>query len=369
MKRPSRPMNSRQRVLLALNHQAPDRIPIDFWASPAVIEDLERKLSLSYEGFLDRYDVDLRYIEGPRYIGPTLAHGEDIWGVRRSSVKVTRDACAEVYQEVTISPLAGMDSVAEIAAYRHWPSPDWFDYSCIEEQCDRILAGERVVVFMGDRLNRIAQLKPAMYVRGAEDIFMDMAVRPELAACIFGRIKAFYLEYLTRILEAGKGKIDIVLTGDDFGAQHNLLVSPAMWHEHLAPGFREYIERVHAHQARCMHHTCGAVAGLIPDMLACGLDVLQSCQPEAGGMEMSVLKAAHGKHICFQGGISIQKTLPFGTPADIREEVEALADLFRDDGGYIFCTAHNIQADTSVANIVALMEAYHEFGRREAAGA
>ena len=112
-----------------------------------------------------------------------------------------------------------------------------------------------------------------------------------------------------------------------------------------------------------MHHTCGSVVDLIPDMVECGLDVLQSIQPEAADMSLAELKARFGQELCFHGGISIQRTMPFGTPDDVRREVKGIADTVKPDGGYIFCTAHNIQADTSVENVQALMKAYHEYGR------
>ncbi|MGQ9662286.1 MAG: uroporphyrinogen decarboxylase family protein [Kiritimatiellia bacterium] len=357
-------MNSRERTCLALSHKPADRIPIDFWASSAAIRKLEQGLGLPYSEFLEHYDVDLRYIEGPRYTGPSLESGEDIWGVRRSLVSVGRASTGEIYQEVTTPPLSSAESVDQILKYPHWPDPEWFDYSTVEKQCDRIRRANRVVVFMGDRLNRVAQLKPAMYLRGTEEIFLDMAMRPEVARAIFAKIRSFYLGYLERILQAAKGLIDIVLMGDDFGAQQGMLISPEMWREFLMPGFREYIELIKAHGAVAAHHTCGAVAPIIPDMIRCGLDVLQSLQPEAAGMVLTELKARFGARLCFHGGVSIQRILPFGSPEAIRRHVEEIALLFKDTGGYIFCTAHNIQADTPVRNIVTLMEAYLEYGRR-----
>jgi uroporphyrinogen decarboxylase len=119
---------------------------------------------------------------------------------------------------------------------------------------------------------------------------------------------------------------------------------------------------IRSHGARVMHHTCGSVAEIIPDMIECGLDVLQSVQPEAANMSLTGLKERFGEALCFHGGISIQRTMPFGSPEDIRREVRNIADVFRSDGGYIFCTAHNIQADTPVENVVTLMEAYLEYG-------
>jgi uroporphyrinogen decarboxylase len=173
----------------------------------------------------------------------------------------------------------------------------------------------------------------------------------------------FYLGYLERILEAAEGKIDVLVSGDDFGIQQGLLVSAQMWDEFLRDGFAAYIGLVKSHGVKTMHHSCGSVAPLIPRLIACGLDILQSLQPEARGMDISDLKAKHGSQLAFQGGVSIQRTMPFGTPEGIRAEVKNLAEAAGKGGGYIFGTAHNLQADVPVENVQALMRAYHEYGQ------
>ena len=356
-------MNSRERTFLALEHKPGDRIPIDCWASRSLIKKLEEAFGCSYEHFLDRHDVDLRYISGPEYMGPPLGAGRDIWGVERVTVHVGDKGRRESYSELAVSPLASARNVDDIRNYPHYPSPDWFDYRAIERQCDEIRNKGRVVVFMGDRLNRVAQLKPAMYLRGAENIFTDLALHEDMARVLFEKIRDFYQTYVKRILEAARGKIDIVLTGDDFGAQNGLLMSPEMWRQFIRPGFAEYVALIKEYGAKAMHHTCGSVLEIIPDLIDCGLDILQSLQPEACGMALADLKAKYGSRLCFHGGVSIQRTLPFGSPAEVRREVKRIADLFRHDGGYIFCTSHNIQADTPLANVESLFHAYHEHGR------
>jgi uroporphyrinogen decarboxylase len=105
------------------------------------------------------------------------------------------------------------------------------------------------------------------------------------------------------------------------------------------------------------------VVEIIPDMIDCGLDVLQSIQPEAAHMSLAALRARFGASLCFHGGISIQRTMPFGTPEEIRREVSQIAHTVGTGGGYIFCTAHNIQADTSIENVQTLLRAYHSYGR------
>ncbi|MBT7698978.1 MAG: hypothetical protein HN700_01680 [Verrucomicrobia bacterium] len=356
-------MTSRDRTFQALEHRLGDRIPIDFWATAAVAQHLETTCGKPYKEFLDDYDVDLRYIEGPTYIGPPLAPATDIWGVQRAAVAAGAPGQSESYSEVTVPPLAAAESPEDVEAYAQWPHPDMFDYDVIEAQCDAILEEDRVVVFMGDRLNRVAQFKPAMYLRGTENIFFDLAANPAVAEATFRKVREFYLGYLERILLASNSKIDIVLTGDDFGAQNGLLISADMWRQFIRPGFADYIDLIKRHKTLAMHHTCGSVVDIIPDMIECGLDILQSIQPEAGGMSLANLKEMFGKDLCFHGGVSIQKTMPHGSRDDIRREVKAIADMAKQDGGYIFCTSHNIQADTPVESIVTLMDAYLEFGR------
>jgi uroporphyrinogen decarboxylase len=360
-------MDSRERTLLALGHQEPDRVPIDCWLSTGTIRKVAGPGRPGLEEFLDAHDVDLRYIEGPRYIGPALRGDRDLWGVPRVAVHVPlRDGAAEhheTFHEVSSSPLADCRSPEDVEAYPDWPSPDWFDYGATEAQCDAVRNAGRVAVFMGDRLNRIAQLKPAMYLRGAARIFLDLAESPDMADAVFGRIRAFYLAYETRILESARGKIDILCTGDDFGGQNGLLVSPQAWRRHFGPGFASYLSVAKDAGVRVMHHTCGAVRELIPDLMARGLDILQSLQPEAAGMDPAALKAEFGRELSFQGGISIQQVLPRCSPREVREHVRGVFEALAPGGGYLAGTSHNIQADTPLENIEALFAAYRDFGR------
>ena len=361
-------MDSRERVFKALDFEEPDRVPIDLWISKGFKRKVLSAVSLSEEALFDAHDVDLRYIDGPAYIGPALrsfADGtdEDIWGVRRATVTLQLRDGVETYEEVAQSPLAGMNTVEEIEGYDHWPSPDWFDYSVVEAQCEKIRARGRVAVFQGDRMNRLAQLKPAMYLRGVEQIFIDMCAEPEIAEAVFRKVRSFYCSYAERIFEAARGKIDILLMGDDFGSQNGPLVSPAMWIQFLGKGFADYVSLAKSHGIRVMHHTCGSVRPIIPLMIERGLDVLQSVQPEAFDMDPRMLKREFGDKLAFHGGMSIQRTLPFGTKEEIRREVKDRVEAFAPGGGYILCTAHNIQADTPVENALALLDAYREFGR------
>ncbi len=362
-------MDSRERVALALAHKEPDRVPIDYWAAPEVTGRLLRRFRLSTaEELLERFGVDFRYIEGPAYVGPkSRVHPdgsvEDHWGVPRVRVSVGSGGQATAYQEVVQFPLAGAGSVDDIRSYPKWPSPDWFDYGPVRRQVAEARRTGKVAVFMGDRLNRCAQLKPAMYLRGVEQILLDLALNPEIAQALFERIAAFYLEYARRTFEAADGGIDIFMMGDDFGTQTGPLVSPEMWRRFLRPGFQAFVALARGFGLTVAHHTCGSVEPLIPDLIECGLDILNPLQPDVLGMDHAGLKRRFGSRLAFHGGISIQRTLPFGTPDDVREEVRERFRTLAPGGGYIFCTAHNIQPDTPLANIEALFDAYRAFGR------
>jgi uroporphyrinogen decarboxylase len=363
-------MDSRTRVARALSHTEPDRVPIDYWASPEVTAKLLHRFGFpSKEALLQHFGVDLRYIDGPAYIGPETvvrADGlkEDHFGVPRRRVSYGEGDQKGTYSEVAAFPLEGATSVEEVERYPKWPSADWFDYEPVREQARRARELGKTVVFMGDRLNRCAQLKPAMYLRGVDQILMDLYMNPDIARAIFRRITAFYCEYMRRTLEAAQGNIDIVFTGDDFGTQQNTFMSNETWREMLGEGFRCFIDIGHEFGCKVAHHTCGSIVGLIPEFISCGLDILNSLQPDVQGMDYERIKAEFGRHIAFHGGISIQKTLPYGTAEDVRNEVRDRIAKLADRGGYILCTAHNIQTDTPLENIEALFQAYAEFGVR-----
>jgi len=357
-------MGCRERALAAVNHQEPDRVPIDFWAVPEIMDRLQRHYGTPDRETLLRYlGVDFRVHRGPSYIGLDMrrhADGtvEDLWGVRRQVVTFGEGEKRGTYKELAFSPLASATTVREIETYR-WPSPDWWDYSRIAEECTRYSG--YCVVYAGDRLDRTAQLKTAMYLRGIDQILIDLVENPALVECMLAHINAYYLEYNRRVFEAAQGRIDIFMMGDDFGMQEGPMMSIAMWRRYFERGFRAYIDLAHRYGIRVMHHTCGGVRPLIPLFIDAGLDILQSLQPRAAGMDLGGLKRDFGRDLVLHGSMDIQRTLPFGTPDDVRAEVRQRLEVGKPSGGFIICTAHNIQVDVPLANVLALVETYQEY--------
>ncbi len=361
-------MDSRERVFLALAHEMPDRVPIDYWATAEINDTLRTHYGFSdQEQLLQHFDVDFRYIEGPQYIGPECtirADGskEDHFGVPRRPVSYGQGSKGGTYSEVTEYPLEKMTSPEEIINYSKWPQVQWFDYERVREQARLARKTGKVVVFMGDRLNRCALFKPAMYVRGIEQILVDLYLNPEIAKTIFTQIAIFYTEYLRRTLQAAEGNIDIVFTGDDFGTQDNTFMPVPLWRNLIRDGFKQFIDIGHEFGCKVAHHTCGSIISLIPDFIDCGLDILNPLQPDVRGMDYKKIKAKFGNDISFHGAISIQKTMPYGSTEEVRREVQDRIEKLSANGGLILCTAHNIQADTSLENVEALFNAYREFG-------
>jgi uroporphyrinogen decarboxylase len=368
-------MNSLQRFHALFNPTSStknvknDRILVDYWASNDVTQRLLNYYHLnSKEELLNRWDIDFRYIEGPRFIGPPLkihADGSenDIWGVIRRFVSYGSADAQGSYENVLKSPLEQATSVEEVESYS-WPNPDWFDYSVIEKQCDLVHAQNRVVMFMGDRLNRIAQLKPMMYIRGMAKTYVDLAKKDSpIFQAILSHITSFYNEYLLRILKAANGKIDVLVTGDDFGQQDGLLCSPLTWRNKLLPGFRNYIQlakRIDPH-LKVMHHTCGSVFPIIEDMIQAGLDILNPIQPKTANMDHTQLQLKFGDRLIFHGGVSLQGPLRFGSPAEIAQEVKECCRTLGKQGRYIICSAHNFNIDIPLQNINALFESYKKY--------
>ncbi|MBN1945752.1 MAG: hypothetical protein JW797_08740 [Bradymonadales bacterium] len=359
-------MTHRERVLAAIDHRQPDRVPFDYWAVSEVTDRLCRELGIAgKEGLLEHFGVDLRYVPGPSFVGLERRSfeggvSEDLWGVKRKRIEVKTDRFTWSYKHVVESPLAGAETVADIERYPGWPSPDWWDYSTIADQCEQV--GGYAVVNHGDRLDRTAQLKTMMYLRGMEQIYVDLARNPALIDAMLERIRAYYLEYNERVFRQIQGKADIFMMGDDFGTQQGPMMSLATWRRFFREGFRRYIELAHRYGLKVMHHSCGSVKYLMGELIDAGLDILQALQPRARDMDLAALKREYGEHLTFHGSIDIQQTLPLGTPADVEREVRERIQAAGGSGGFIIGTAHNLLPEVPTANILALYEACQRYG-------
>jgi uroporphyrinogen decarboxylase len=347
-------LNSKERVKTALEHRKPDRLPVDYWATSEVTTRLISELKLdSEEELLLQLGSDCRYLN-PEYVGPVYEPDSDgawrdIWGVWRRQISYGGGS----YDEVSCSPLAGVDSLAAIEDYQ-WPKAEWFDFSRMKK--DARALSDFYLINAADRLNRTSVLKAAIYLRGMDTIMMDLAINPELATAMFEHIARFYLDCNRAMFEAAGQQLDMFFMGDDFGTQSGLLVSPRMWQDFFAPHLKSFCQQAHEYDLQVMLHSCGAVSEILSGLAECGVDVINPVQPGAAGMEPKSIKNRFGKDLSFHGAIDVQQTLPNGSPADVRAEVRARFEDLGRDGGYIVCPSHNFQPDVPTANILALYQ-------------
>jgi len=366
-------MNSKQRVLAAIAHRSPDRVPVDYWAVPEVTEILLKKFGIEKENdLLNRLEVDLRYVK-PSYIGSEFKEQPDgslhrklpdgtfvdIWGVKRKKVNWGRGS----YLEVIESPLRDANNVKEIKNYT-WPRVEAFDYQSISRQCSKYK--DLAIILTGDRLTtRASVFKLAMYLRGMDKLLMDLALNPKLVEALVAKLLEFHLEHNRRVFEAAAKEIDIFMLGDDFGAENGLLLSPPMFRRFFKPPLGCLIDLAKKFNLKTMIHSCGAVREIIPDFIEMGLDILNPIQIRAKGMDPENLKREFGRDICFHGSIDVQKELPFRTPDEIRKIVRSRIKILGKSGGFILAPSHNLQPDIPVDNIVTMYEAEREYTKRE----
>jgi uroporphyrinogen decarboxylase len=351
MPRPEK-LSGRERVQLALAHQTTDRIPIAMVCSginPPAYQELEKYLQrergLSVAEYITPL-IDIRSV-APEYVGPPLAAGEDIWGVRRKAVSYG----AGSYDEIDYYPLATAAGIDDLMRHR-WPSPDWFDYSVLPA---RIAAAQAD----GDPCLMVANgniFESSWYMRGFERMFMDFVLEPELAHSILQSVTEFYVEYFRRVLAAAAGAVDLVFTADDIGGQQGLLMSLKMWEEFIKPQHRQLNHAIHEFGVKVIYHSDGAIMDAVAGLIDMGIDVLQALQFSAKGMDPAMLKSRYGDKLCFEGGVSVQTTLPFGSRQDVAQEVQNLISVLGANGGYILGPSHAIQAGTPPENITALFD-------------
>ena len=383
-------MTSRERVLAALNHRAPDRVPIDLggnqtgihkFAYQALLEhlgindeltimDAVQQLAKPCEEVLERFHVDTRYVaagaaadfEGTivtcRRQGRTWHDLTDEFGVRWS---MPDDQ--PLYMDITHHPLAGA-SIAEIADY---PFPKGDDAGRFEGLRDRAmeLKNETPYAVVSGISGVVYEI--CWYMRGLEEWFVDMLRQPEFCEAVLDQTLRFWMDWFRVFLDEVGDVVDVIMIGDDLAGQQGPLFGPSLYRRLVKPRQKRLVQYIRSRtEAKIWYHTCGSCVQYIPDLLDNGIDVLNPVQISADNMSPADLKARFGDRLAFWGGsIDAQHVLPSGSPEEIRQEVRRNLEIWKPDGGYVFNNVHNIQAGVPPENIVALYEAAYEYGFRE----
>lgn len=351
-------MNHKERVLAAVSHRTPDRVPIDYSAHPKLHEAVLHHLGLPPEADLAALlGVDLRGV-GPGicrqasplcYADPTREVTDDgllvdLWGV---GFRVTSTPTGE-YVDLAHSPLTGLSDEAELDAHGFMEPGDW-DYSGIT---DAGRAQSEFCVWAHSR----GTFEISWFLRGLDGFLTDLALEPGRACGLMDRVQERLRERLTRVLDAGGDTIDMVEYNDDVGGQSGLVMSPAMWRQYLRPRIARVFELIHSRGKIVRYHSCGSIRPIIPDLVDIGLQVLNPIQPLAAAMDPIELKREFGQELTLHGGIDVQQLLPNGSASEVRERVARLRDVLAEGGGWIACSSHAMQPDTPPENVVALYE-------------
>jgi uroporphyrinogen decarboxylase len=370
-------MTSRERLLTALAHKEPDRVPRDLGGTvtgimatvyrellahlgleeEVVINDLKQQLAAPSEAVLQRLGIDTRYIfpREPRSWTPEIREEAtgyeytDVWGIEMRLPKEHGH-----YYDMVRHPLAEL-KVEDLDRY-DWP--DMRDPGITDglaEQARRLY--EETEYALTTRVWG-SMFERAWYLRGLERFFMDLVTDERFAHALLDKLLELNMAFFDGYLKAVGPYVQVVLCGDDLGSQRGPLISPVLYRKYIKPRQRELFRFVRERtKAYLFLHTCGSVYEFIPDLIEVGVQILNPIQVSAAEMDPKRLKDEFGQQLCFWGAVDTQYTLPFGTPHQVRSEVHHRIRELGRGGGYVLCAVHNIQTGVPPENIVAMYEA------------
>ncbi len=418
-------MTSRERVLAALSHRDPGRVPVDFGGTAvtgihvscvAALRDhygLERRPVKVHEPYqmLGLVEEDLAEALGLDVVGvcprkTMFGFLNENWMPFRmddglevlvpGGFRTTRDGNGDtlIYPEgdTSVPPSGRMpkggyffDSIIRQEPFDEDdlnPEDNLEEFGPAAEEDIRHLAdsargaragGRAVIAVAGGTAFGDIALVPAPFlkrpkgVRGVAEWYMMTSARPDFIHAVFSRQCEAAIANLERIHRAVGDLVDVVMVcGTDFGTQKSTFCSVATFRELYFPYYKRVNDWIHRHTDwKTFKHSCGAVERFIPSFIDAGFDILNPVQCSAAGMEAGHLKSTYGDRLVFWGGgVDTQKALPFGSPAEVRRQVLERCEIFSKGGGFVFNTIHNIQAQTPVENIAAMVDAVNEFNGR-----
>ncbi|MHC4693601.1 MAG: uroporphyrinogen decarboxylase family protein [Planctomycetota bacterium] len=399
-------MTSRERILAALKHREPDRVPVDFSGhrssgiaamaypklreflglppKPVRVYDVIQQLAIVDEDVLDRFGVDTIELgrgfaldeeswspwtlpDGTPCLVPSWTHIErddGRWVIRSKTGRVfAQMPDGTLYFEQTHYPFLDGDDLQNISTALEesmWTAvaspPGPIDSQSLSEGAKRLReeTGRAIIGLFGGNLFEIGQ-----FLYRNDQFMMLLAAEPKHANDFLDKLVEIHLANLEKFLSAVGEYIDIILFGDDLGMQTGPMISPQMYRELFKP--RHKLLWNHAKKladVKVMLHCCGGVLELMPDLIEAGVDAINPVQISCSGMDAGRLKAEFGKDITFWGGgCDTRDILPNDTPQQVAENVKEQVRILRPGGGFVFQQVHNILANIPPANIVAMFDA------------
>jgi uroporphyrinogen decarboxylase len=384
---PRETMTSRQRLLAALDHRQPDRVPIDLGGNQTGIHKLPyqallrhlgiedelsimdpvQQLARPCEAVLERFHVDTRYIAAGAaadWRGGIVTCRRDgrVWHDLTDEFGVTWSMPDEqpLYMDISRHPLA----TATLDDLRGYPFPKGDDPGRFAGLRDRALHLKRETPYAVVSGISGVVYETCWYLRGLEQWFMDLLTEPEFCEALLDQTLRFWMDWFRVFLAEVGDLVDVIMIGDDLAGQSGPLFRPEIYHRLVKPRHKTLVQFIRSRtKAKIWYHTCGACREFIPELVDNGIDILNPVQISAAGMDPARLKQEYGSRLSFWGGsIDAQHTLPSASPEVIRDEVRRNLEIWKPGGGYVFNNVHNIQPGVPPENIVAMYDAAYEFG-------
>lgn len=374
-------LTHRERVIKALNHEEPDRVPIDLFFHAGMLTDasyfalkqhlglegdiapFRKGLGANYydERMLEAFDIDFRrvFFEPADELTPLNDEESqfvDAWG--------TVFVSGPGYVHPAGPPLTEIDSIEGLRDYP-WPKPEQFGrIEGLKEQARHLYQDTDYAVVLRRPGIRGGLLDQGGNLRGMEQFMMDLALMPDYARTMMEILAEIYAGVYALALKEVGPYVQLVEAQDDLGAQLQPLISPTTWREVIKPSQKYIFDTIHrlAPHAKIVFHTDGNVYPLIPDLIEVGVDVLNPIQPSARLMDSARLKAEFGDRLCFHGAMDVQTVLnqdEATVRADVRRRIQALGP----GGGFILAPCNHIQHDIPPENVVAMYAEARAFGQ------
>lgn len=336
---------------MAIAHEEPDRVPVCATYVPEVSDKLVQKyhpqgdlgvaLGNDMVKIASGLENSFYYKDTPEYLCP--------YGITWRNISNETGHFSEIHKH----PLAGDEQKI-------------YDYVMPKaaDAADVIAATQKAVADYGKDYWIIGSCQCSMfeaswYLRGLDTFMMDLAMGEDYVDVLLDKVMQYPLDMGLKFIDLG---VDMVWLGDDIATQRNMMLSPAMWRQYFKPRYAALFAQFKRRNPniKLCYHSCGNLQDVVDDLVEIGLDVLNPIQPMA--MNPAEFKKRFGKKITMYGTMDVQKVLPFGTPAEVRGEVQSLVRDCAPGGGFILSPAHHIQSDTSVENVEAFYAAAREFG-------
>lgn len=378
-------ITSRDRVVTALQHREPDRVPISFGGlhdsihlyghralkkhlrlegGEDIIQDPFQQIVFPDARLLDLFRSDIVPVYAKPAAEFSLAYRDegqnttymDEWGTKYRKPKESG-----LYYDFERHVFSGK-SIDEIRSH---PFPDPAHPSRFEGLRDKV---QKLLIETDKAIVAYAPTggvyEHTYWLRGIEETFSDMVDNIELLELLAERILEWMLAFWEAYLREIGDLVQVVQIGDDLGGQYGPLFSPKLYRTVFKPREGRLIELIRKNtDAKVYFHSCGSIIEFIPDLIEIGVEVLNPVQVQAARMGSAELKREFGKDLCFWGGgADPVAVMSNGTPEDVKREVKRRIEDFNIDGGYVFASIHNIQADVPPENVVAFFEAAIEFG-------